>query len=53
MMFSPLSLAGYGFQDVFSNRTIRLANEHERDELQFEHYADDWDEEDDGWGQAR
>ncbi|MBQ7220688.1 MAG: hypothetical protein IJS28_06900 [Synergistaceae bacterium] len=55
MIFSLFSLAGYGEAGVFSSRSIRLFNEHTRDELQFEHYADDWDEEDDanGWRQGR
>lgn len=41
----------------FSSGRVDLARraliEARRDELQFEHYADDWDEEDDGWRYAQ
>lgn len=53
MKFSPVSvsLAGYGASGLFDKRTIRLFREHKRDETQYSHYSDDWDEEDDanGW----
>ena len=41
---APLWLSGYA-----DRNTIRLFNEHRRDENQY--YSDDWDEEDDanGW----
>ena len=31
----------------------RAVLEDRRDDTQFEHYADDWDEEDDGWRYAQ
>lgn len=53
MMFTPVSfaLAGYGVRGHLAGNTIRLFREHVRDVLQYEHYSDDWDEEDDasGW----
>ena len=44
-------MAGYATQPRFDGRSIRIFREHRRDELQYEHYADDWFEEDDanGW----
>ncbi len=58
MKFTPMGieLAGYAAAACLTNkRTVRLFNEHRRDELQYQHYADDWDEEydADGWRYAR
>ena len=52
MKFTPISfaLAGYGVRGHMAGKTIRLWREHVRDELQFEHYSDDWNEEDDVFG---
>lgn len=52
MKYSPfvLQLAGYGVRGHYSVKPIRLWCEHVRDVLQYEHYADDWDEEDDAMG---
>ena len=53
MKFTPITfaLAGYGVRGHLAGKTIRLFREHVKDVLQYEHYADDWDEEDDanGW----
>lgn len=53
MNFSPIriDLAGYGLRGHKGGKVIRLFREHIKDECQYEHWADDWDEEDDasGW----
>lgn len=44
--------AGFAVSSCYSNfDSSRLYNEHLRDDSQYEHYADDWDEEGDasGW----
>ena len=48
MNIVDFAIAGYGARDFFNSRTVCLNDRHE---LQYEHYADDWDEEDDanGW----
>ena len=53
MLFSQtlFPIAGVGYKGLYGGTTLRLFDKYRRDELQFEHWADDWDEEDDanGW----
>ena len=51
-MIRHFELVGESFSGTVSLER-RAVLEDRRDELQFEHYADDWDEEDDGWRNAR
>ncbi len=37
----------------FALATCYRFEDDRREDTQFEHYADDWDEEDDGWGDDR
>lgn len=53
MIFKPSYLAGYAEAGLFGTRTVRLFREHVRDDVQFEHWADDWEEEDDAWRWSR
>ena len=48
MNIFDFAIAGYGARGLFNSRTVSLNDRHE---LQYEHYSDDWDEEDDanGW----
>ena len=51
MNIFDFAVAGYGSRGLFNSRTVSLNDRHE---LQYEHYSDDWDEEDDanGWRPA-
>ena len=48
---SAINWAGFALATCYGFPNSHRREDYRREDTQFEHYADDWDEEVDGWGE--